>query len=220
MQGGPSDRLLIVLDISTCRQQDRDPIALARDVVGAGARRLWYRNYADKPPRQVEEITRIRQAVADAGARLVVGGAAAEALACHAEGAHLPSGVSPQGFRHRTRVGLLGQSCHAIDEVRRAERAEADYVTLSPIWPPSSPKSQPRPPIGLAGLTDVASRTGIPIYALGGIDARNAAQCIAAGAFGVAVLGAVCAAVSPARAVDDLLVAIAQGLANRWAEAR
>lgn len=50
---------------------------------------------------------------------------------------------------------------------------------------------------------------GVPVYALGGIDTTNAADFQAAGAHGVAVMGAVMRADDPAAVVEQLLGAVA-----------
>ena len=59
----------------------------------------------------------------------------------------------------------------------------ATYLGAGPIWEtPSKPDADP--PIGLDGLRDVCLAVSIPVVAIGGIDASNAAACIRAGAAG------------------------------------
>ena len=51
-------------------------------------------------------------------------------------------------------------------------------------------KEDADPPIGLEGLREIAAAVATPVVAIGGIDASNAADCIRAGAVGVAVIRA------------------------------
>lgn len=80
----------------------------------------------------------------------------------------------------------LGQSCHDLASVQRAECAGADYVLLSPIFPTHSHIGMAG--MGLAMLETIAQQTQVPIFALGGIESSNEAACLSAGAYGVAAI--------------------------------
>ena len=107
------------------------------------------------------------------------------ALACGAHGVHLPAeSMTPDTVRRITPGGfLIGVSCHTIQELRAAEREGADFAVYGPVFP-SVTKSLT--PIGIEAFREAARSVRLPVYALGGITARNAEQCIAAGAAGVA----------------------------------
>jgi thiamine monophosphate synthase len=72
-----------------------------------------------------------------------------------------------------------------VEEVSRAEKEGADYVFFGPIFSPRS-KTSDLAPRGLDELCRVARAVKIPVLALGGITAENAADCVEAGAAGVA----------------------------------
>ena len=84
----------------------------------------------------------------------------------------------PAGF-------LIGVSCHSVDDVRNAEREGADYALFGPVFPPLS-KSSDLEPRGLNGLALAAEAVRIPVLALGGVTKENTAECISAGAAGIA----------------------------------
>jgi thiamine-phosphate pyrophosphorylase len=72
-------------------------------------------------------------------------------------------------------------ACHTVADVERAEGA--DFAVLAPIF--ATPGKGP--PLGLDVLRQ-AARVGIPLLALGGITADNAATCRDAGAAGIAAI--------------------------------
>ncbi|MFY1687948.1 thiamine phosphate synthase [Plantactinospora sp. WMMB782] len=91
---------------------------------------------------------------------------------------------------------LVGRSCHDLAELGRI--STEDYVTISPVLPsPSKPGYGP--PLGTAGLAGLVADSPVPVLALGGLATPDqVAACLAAGAVGVAVMGALMRADDPA----------------------
>jgi thiamine-phosphate pyrophosphorylase len=110
-----------------------------------------------------------------------------------ADGLHLAS-HQPPPLRAR-----WGRSCHSPADVARAAGQGAAWVTLSPYAASASKPGRATLPASAFGGHPV------PVLALAGIDVTNAADAIAAGAHGVAVMGAVMRAGDPAGVVADLL---------------
>jgi len=132
-----------------------------------------------------------RSADAKNCAKIIINSRVDVALASGCSGVHLPSGsIPPRVWRRvvtpeaRTDF-LIGTSCHTIEEVIAAEAEGADYVVFGPVFAPLS-KSSDLQPRGLAVLGSAAQSVRIPVLALGGITHENAADCVSAGAAGVA----------------------------------
>jgi thiamine-phosphate pyrophosphorylase len=97
-----------------------------------------------------------------------------------------------------------GRSCHDDEEVRRAVGGGASYLTISPVAASAS-KPAYGPALAAAGVRRAADLAAdVPVFALGGVDAANAAAMIHAGAHGVAVMGTVMRAEDPAAAFHQV----------------
>jgi thiamine-phosphate pyrophosphorylase len=125
------------------------------------------------------------------------------ALRLEADGVHL--GREDRGAERAVEEGLLlGTSAASADEARAGEDKGAGYVGAGPVWATPS-KADADPPIGLEGLAEIAAAVSVPVVAIGGIDAANAAACIRAGAAGVAVIRAASEARALRTAIDAAL---------------
>ncbi|MFQ5926389.1 MAG: thiamine phosphate synthase [Terriglobia bacterium] len=107
-------------------------------------------------------------------------------------GLHLPAHSFPVAAV-RAKAGrdlLLGASTHNLDELRAAERGRADFSVFGPIFETASKRGYPEAsgPLGLAKLAEAVRAVRIPVLALGGITLANAADCLRAGAAGVAAI--------------------------------
>ncbi|HWM91741.1 MAG TPA: thiamine phosphate synthase [Thermoanaerobaculia bacterium] len=150
---------------------------------GVGAIQIREKDLDD---RTVFELAREARAALPPPAVVLVNGRVDLALAAGADGAHLPAdGVPVAALRRRFGKGvLLGLSTHSVEEVERASRDGADYVTFGPVWPTPS-KERYGPPLGIEELAR-AAKVGIPVYSLGGVMLSRFSEAAAAGARGVA----------------------------------
>ena len=118
--------------------------------------------------------------------RLLVNDRLDIAIACGADGVHLPSDSLPLAAV-KSRAGsdwIVGISCHSDEEVAEAGRNGASYVLFGPVFEtPSKPDGKP---LGVPLLRQVCRRSLAPVFALGGVTRNNAESCIRAGAVGVA----------------------------------
>ena len=118
-------------------------------------------------------------------------------------GVHLPAAQAASSG-----AAFHGRSCHDEAEVRRAAACGASYATVSPV---SLSDSKPGygPPLGPTGVRRLAaSAGGMPVFALGGIDSGNASTFLEAGAYGVAVMGALMREADPEMATRRLLAEV------------
>lgn len=110
------------------------------------------------------------------------------AIALAADGVHL--GQSDAGAELALAAGLiLGLSASTVEEAIEAETEGATYIGAGPVWATPS-KTDAAPAIGLDGLAAICAAVSVPVVAIGSVDASNAADCIRAGAAGVAVIRA------------------------------
>jgi thiamine-phosphate pyrophosphorylase len=133
------------------------------------------------------------------------------ALATGAAGGHVGADDLPVPAARRLLgpAAVLGATSRLPATALRAVGDGADYLGVGPCYATSTKDGLPVS-IGPEGLRAVARQVaGTPIIAIGGITAARVPELLAAGAHGVAVIGAVSDAADPARAVADLLAAVA-----------
>ncbi|HUI24903.1 MAG TPA: thiamine phosphate synthase [Candidatus Kryptonia bacterium] len=153
----------------------------------------------DLPTRALLELARrLLPVCRQHGARLLINDRIDVALAAGADGVHLPA-TSFACRDARRLVGrnlLIGVSTHSIADIEAAAEAGADFVVLGPIYATPS-KAAFGAPLGAEMLAAASRRAALPVLAIGGIDATNAASIMRSGAAGIAVVRAVCAAADP-----------------------
>jgi len=153
-----------------------------------------------------------------AGIPFIVNDRVDVALAVGADGVHVGQrDMCPADVRRL--IGpdaILGLSVTSPAQLASSDLSGVDYLGVGPICATRT-KKDAATPIGVAGLRAVAALTALPIVAIGGIHAGNADEIIEAGADGVAVVSAICAAPEPRTATDALrqIVARARGRAGR-----
>ncbi len=186
--------------------EHRDPVELAGLALegGAGMIQLRRKNAAGRD--LFEWAVRIQERCHRHGALFIVNDRLDIAMAMHADGVHLGQEDLPASAA-RALLGpdiLIGVSACDVREAEAARLDGADYIGLGHIFPTIS-KEKPFPPVGTGCIAEVRNATGLPIVAIGGINAGNTAEVIRAGASGIAVISAVAGAGDPVAATKDLV---------------
>ena len=176
-----------------------EDLATARAAVEGGATVVQLR----RKEASTDELVEAGAGFGELPATFVVNDDVEAAIRLRADGVHL--GSQDAGAERAVAAGLLlGTSAAGPDEARAGEAQGAGYVGAGPVWAtPSKPDADPA--IGLDGLAEICRAVSVPVVAIGGIDASNAADCIRAGAAGVAVIRAAADAERLRAAIDAAL---------------
>lgn len=109
---------------------------------------------------------------------------------------------------------IIGISAETVEDAIVAEKNNADYIGISPVFQTQT-KKDIAPPLGLDGIRAIRNAVNLPLVGIGGISAANAAEVIHAGADGVAVVSAIVSADSPNYASRMLLQTVQEALLSR-----
>jgi thiamine-phosphate pyrophosphorylase len=139
-----------------------------------------------------------REVTSERGVPLVVNDRPDLAILAAADAVHVGQDDLP--VEEARSFGLaVGQSTHAEREI---DVSTADYLGVGPVY--ATPTKAGRPPVGLELVRYAASSAQMPWFAIGGIDASNVAEVVAAGASRIAVVRAIGDASDPGAAARTL----------------
>jgi thiamine-phosphate pyrophosphorylase len=139
-----------------------------------------------------------RETTRELGVPLVVNDRPDLAVLCGADFVHVGQGDLPVDAARRFGLGV-GLSTHARREI---DSAAADYLGVGPVY--ATPTKEGRQPVGLELVRYAAERARAPWFAIGGIDASNVGEVVAAGARRIALVRAIGEADDPERGASDL----------------
>lgn len=124
------------------------------------------------------------------GIKIIINDRVDIALALKADGVHLGQDDLPVEAARRLlgKDAIIGFSTHSVEQAQQAARLPVDYLAIGPIFPTTTKESS-NSPVDLAGLAAVRHAVpGIPLVAIGGLNAANRDAAIAAGADAIAVI--------------------------------
>ena len=183
----------------------RGILSVAEAAIAGGADVIQLRE-KDLPTAELVRLgTVLRELTRRTGRIFIVNDRVDVALAVDADGVHLGQDDMPIPIARRL-LGpekIIGGSAGNLEEARVCLEAGADYIGVGPIYRTGT-KADAGAPVGPALITAIKELTGLPIVAIGGIDAQNARAPIVAGADGVAVVSAVFGAADPEAAARQL----------------
>ena len=130
----------------------------------------------------------LRRETSRRGVFLLVGADARLATLLKADGIHLPQRMAgkPGTVRQLRGRFLVTAAAHDAPAIRRARASRVHAVVLSPVFPSASPSAGR--PMGQLRFSRLARQAGIPVYALGGVNAGTASLLAASRAVGIAAV--------------------------------
>jgi thiamine-phosphate pyrophosphorylase len=197
------------LHVLTDARDGRDALGVAEAALAAGApvMQLRVKGVTD---RDLYDLGRRLMALCDQyAATCIVNDRVDVAVAIGAHGTHL--GATDLPIEAVRRVGgpnhIVGGTAREPVLARRLVEEGADYLGVGPTYATSTKDGLPDP-IGPTTIGAVARAVDVPVIAIGGITVERVPEIMAAGAHGVAVVGAVSDASDPGAATKRLLAAV------------
>lgn len=192
--------------------------AVVAEAVRGGVSMVQLRD-PDAPTRSLVELARALAAqLRPLAIPFIVNDRVDVALASNADGVHV--GQKDMDARDvRAMVGedrIVGLSVADSEELEasRAALGAVDYLGVGPVYATAT-KADAGNAIGLAGIEWMRRATGLPLVAIGGIDAARTEAILRAGADGVAVVSAIMNAPDPAGTSAEILAAARRGARER-----
>ncbi|PWR09334.1 thiamine phosphate synthase [Micromonospora sicca] len=200
------------LHLITDTRPGRDPLTVLRAALPVARAELvvQVRVEDDATDRQAYELARRVVALCRPyGATCLVNDRLHVALAVDAAGGHVGADDLPVRAARRVlgSAAVLGVTAREPGSAAEAVAAGASYLGVGPCHATTTKTGLPAP-IGPAGVRAVAAAVDVPVIAIGGVTAASVPALRAAGAYGVAVVGALSGAADPARATAELLGAL------------
>jgi thiamine-phosphate pyrophosphorylase len=169
----------------------------------------------------IEEARALKSVLREKKIPLLINDRVDVALAAQADGVHIGQDdmAAEDARRLLGRDAIIGLSIKTIEQAENAPLEHLDYVAIGGVYGTTS-KNNTSKPIGIDGLRKIAqiirSRApNYPICAIAGINENNAADVIAAGADGVAVISALSTTPDPAKAASGLRGVVDKAIAKR-----
>ncbi|MGS2613720.1 thiamine phosphate synthase [Micromonospora sp. LZ34] len=200
------------LHLVTDTRPGRDPLTVVRAALAVARAELVVQVRVEDSATDREAYDLARRVVAlcaGYGATCLVNDRLHVALAVGAGGGHVGADDLPVGAARRVlgSAAVLGATARDPGTAAEAVAAGASYLGVGPCHPTATKEGLPDP-IGPAGVRAVAAAVDVPVIAIGGVTAASVPALRAAGAYGVAVVGALSGAADPGRATADLLGAL------------
>jgi len=197
-------RLYIISDEEL--SQGRSHVEITKAAIIGGADVIQLRDKKADSRKLYETALQIRKLTREVGVQFIVNDRMDIALAVDADGLHvgqndLAASVARE-FLGPDRI--LGVSAKIFEEAIKAEKDEADYLGVGPIFEARGTKEDAGEPIGLQLIKNIHQKCSLPIVAIGGIDHANISSVIEAGAQCAAVISAVVTAPDMAAATRSL----------------
>lgn len=199
--------LYLVLDPVLCANFGM--VETARAAVAGGATIVQLRDKHASTAAMIETGLALKQALAGSNARLIINDDVEAAIAIGADGLHIGQ-EDLNAHTARRMIGpdmILGLSVETEALASVIDADIVDYVGVGPVFATPT-KPDHKQPIGFDGLARIIRLCPVPTVAIGGLKAKHAADVLAAGADGLAVVSAICGMPDPTAATALIADAI------------
>ena len=184
----------------------RDISDIVKEAVEGGATMVQLREKDIDTRDFIELALRLKKVLAPYGVPLIINDRVDVALAADADGVHIGQSDMPYAMA-RAILGparIIGLSVENFAQIEEANGLDVDYIGVSPVFATPT-KTDTAAPFGLDGLAKAVEMSVHPTVAIGGMNAGTAANVIATGTDGLAVVSAIVCAPSPRKASEELL---------------
>jgi thiamine-phosphate pyrophosphorylase len=193
-------QMYVVTDERPCGEE---LLPIIRSAIEGGATAVQLRRKQELGRKFVELGRAIRELTRECGVLFFVNDRVDVALLVDADGVHVgQEDISCRDARRILGDRIIGVSAETVEEAITAEREGADYLGVGAVFPTRSKPDAGY--TGIDGLREIVRAVRIPVVAIGGIDADNAAETMRTGAAGIAVVSAVMSAADPKEATARL----------------
>jgi thiamine-phosphate pyrophosphorylase len=180
-------------------------IELAELAISGGADTIQFRQKRGETIHMIRMAEQIQALCERAGVMFIINDRVDVAIASHADGVHLGQNDFPIPLARKLmgEGAIIGGSASSLEEANKCLLEGADYIGFGPVYHTSS-KDDAGPASGLGLLKQVVEKIPLPIIAIGGINKDNTPLVRETGAYGIAVISAVCCEKDPAEAARCL----------------
>ncbi|MGE5698768.1 MAG: thiamine phosphate synthase [Deltaproteobacteria bacterium] len=197
-------RLYVITDERVGR--GRSHLQIAEGAIRGGADAIQLRDKEASGGRLFSLALGLRRLTREARIPFIVNDRLDVAMAVGADGVHVGQDDLPASVARRI-LGpgkILGVSAETVEEALAAQKDGADYLGVGPVFEARGTKADAGAPLGLELIARIRKGCGLPIVAIGGINAENARSVREAGADAVAVISAIASADDISRAAMHL----------------
>ena len=180
-------------------------VELVELAIAGGADTIQFRQKTGGTFQMIRIAEQIQALCKRAGVSFIINDRVDVAIASHADGVHLGQGDFPIPLARKLlgEEAIIGGSAGNVEEAQKCFLEGADYIGFGPVYSTSS-KEDAGPASGLDLLRQVVEKIPLPIIAIGGINKDNTLLVRETGAYGIAVISAVCCEKDPEEATRCL----------------
>ncbi len=206
----PIGRLHVLTD--TQLQKRFSHVELTEMAITGGADAIQFRQKHGSTREMIETACQMKELCSRSDVKLIINDRIDIAIAANADGVHLGQDDFPIPLARRLLGNdrIIGGSAGSIEEAMKCLNEGVDYIGFGPVYQTGS-KDDAGPAKGIAIMKQVIKKMNCPVIAIGGVNSVNIPEIIRSGAYGIAVISAVCCMEDPVTATRKLKEALCCG---------